>query len=87
MAWDNGSSDTDSSTEDDLDAKPTDHEFGPSMRKPTPFGGGKPKVKGASGLGSLTKVSKGIGSRKSTSAPRGSGRKGSTTKSNALKNA
>lgn len=84
MAWDNGSGDTDSSTEDDLDSKPADNEFAP---KKLPFGGGKTKVKGASGLGNLTKVSKGIGSRKSTSAPHGSGRKGSTTKSNALKNA
>lgn len=76
MAWD---SDTTSSTDDDLDSKPTNN-FAAK-----PFGG-KTKVKGApksfgKGFG------KGIGTRKSTSAPRGSGRKGLTTKSNALKDA
>lgn len=78
MAWD---SDTTSSTDDDLQGKAADNEFAP---KKLPFGGGKTKVKGAT---NFAKVSKGIGTRKSTSAPKGSGRKGSTTKSNALKNA
>lgn len=81
MAWD---SDSSAANDDDLDSSPSDNEFAP---KKLPFGEGKLKVKGASGLGNLTKVSKGTGTRKSTAAPRGSGRKGNTTKSNALKNA
>lgn len=72
MAWD---SDATSSTDDDLESKPTNN-FAP--KKPAIFSGGKTKIKGAS---------KGIGTRKSTNAPRGTGRKGSTNKSNALKNA
>ncbi len=90
MAW-NNSSDSTSANQDDLDSKasnnlvPSDHEFGPSMR-PKGKRRGFAKISSANTSGSV-KVSKGIGTRKSTSAPRGSGRKGSTTKGNALKNA
>jgi hypothetical protein len=80
MAWD---SDSTSANEDDLDSKPSDNQS-PTIGKKSPGAliGIKVKVKGApKGFG------KGIGTRKSTSTPRGFGRKGSTTKANALKNA
>ncbi len=84
MAW-NNSSDSTSANQDDLDSTPSDS-FGTGK---VVFGKRKKgfaKISSANTSGSV-KVSKGIGTRKSTSAPRGSGRKGSTTKSNALKNA
>lgn len=82
MAWD---SDTLSSDSDDLNSKPSDNLSPKPAKKGWGKGGawvGKTKVK-AAGKG----FGKGIGTRKSTSAPRGEGRKGQTTKSNALKNA
>jgi hypothetical protein len=82
MAWD---SDSGSANEDDLDSKPTDNQTVPGVKKAAPPFGGKTKVKGAKSFGKG--FIKGIGTRKSTSAPRGEGRKGQTTKSNALKNA
>lgn len=61
---------------DDLDTKPTDN------LSAKPAFGGKTKVKGVG-----KPFGKGIGTRKSTSAPKGDGRKGQTTKKNALKQA
>lgn len=75
MAWDN---DTVAGDTDDLDSKPADN----LSPKKSSFVGSKTKIKGAG-----KSFGKGIGTRKSTSAPRGSGRKGGTNKSNALKGA
>lgn len=78
MAWNN---DTSSSTDDELDAKFANNE---SAGKKKGWGLGKTKIKGAPSFG---KTTIGSGSRKSSGAPKGFGRKGSTTKGNALKNA
>lgn len=77
MAWNN---DTTSSTDDELDSKAAPNSL-PTGGK-NPLIGIKIKVKNAP-----KGFSKGIGTRKSTSAPKGLGKKGSTTKANALKNA
>lgn len=80
MAWNN---DTSSSTDDELGSKPANNES-PSPGKKKGWGLGKTKIKGAPSFG---KTTIGSGSRKSSGAPKGFGRKGSTTKGNALKNA
>lgn len=77
MAWNN---DTTSASEDDLDSKASPNSL-PTGSK-DPLIGIKIKVKNAP-----KGFSKGIGTRKSTSAPRGAGKKGTTTKANSLKNA
>jgi hypothetical protein len=75
-----------SADQDELDSKASDN-VAPGLKKKKGWGGSKGTKIGSGNLGGLVKVSKGIGTRKSTGAPKGFGRKGNTTKANALKNA